>query len=1404
MRGDFTKFGFRPSKHFAGVLMQQGRVQLDSDWNEQINLQNWTERLTTHDVIGDAGTPKLNAAFQVTQSDDKSDLLFSPGDVYVDGLLFELRPTRVPVVLPANPSQVTFQSLTLDGSGLAVNDWIEVWDAAAAAAHQTRRITLADPNTGLVTLNTALTGLAGAAQPMARRVYSYETQRQLPNPPALNPAARTDLLYLDVWQRHVAAVEDPDIREIALGGPDTCTRIQTICQVKILDGVAQLDCAAAIANYPPTASGGRLSSRVDTTQAPTDPCTVLAGGGYKGLENRLYRVEIHGKGDIGTATFKWSRDNGSLAFPVETFVGGAPTQIIVKQLSLDRDLGLHKGDWIEVTTDEQELVGNAGILAQITDVDEARRLLTLSVAVNGLAGQTNPRARRWDMNSNAIVTGAAEVELEDGVKIQLSGSNFQVGDWWAFAARTETAAVETLVASPPMGVRHAYARLAFVTWTSDGAGGFNAAITPCLPKFPPLTAIDASDVSYDNQICQLANAKTVKDALDKLCGEKDLRFHNQHLHGWGVVCGLQVYCNGGIVVNGKRGGVTVQPGYALDCNGNDILLNAAQSLNILDMITKFEAANPGATPLLDNNGNGDVNVTLALTAGSVDLEIEPHVAKTFLHEWIDGSIWDDVWNQCFVPLQGFWKDNFTIAAGSAGSKGVVTLGEQNFIALVNLVYEIANTNWGTGIYLSQAEHDLLNTIYQQLRELLKSKTYCSMFDNARAFPAYPFTTSTSTTWFGQQGQTRIRLSPNGNLLVAICGDERILIYDTKAGVLANVEQFPALGAQVTDVAFSSKGDTLHAIALAAGGKDSLWASATIAGTSLTWSPAITVCDVELVSVATHSVAPDVFYAVGQHLGIYEFAPPNIPNKPVAKWAFDATGHILIENVGATVQIFATVSAGSTDPALYENIFTTPLAGNTIDGQASGTFMKLLNGVGRDGMCVVHGDNFTRLYVGEEIPNQSVSKSVECFDLNQVSMPSLGKLTGNWATNLVLAGIPNDGRAVIARRDHFRLDLLNVVLNPPDGGASQSIDADAYPLQIEPASIAVAPDGSVMYVVEEGSRTVTVIPIDQLAPAARIGFAPLATYRGQMLEAFADLLGGLLQYLKDCICDRLLVACPTCKATDIIRLATVSVRANAVERVCNFCERQYVKTFPTIEYWLSLVPIVPLISTVVEKICCAGLPNFFAGYKAPAPQAAAGVGGTVFVSGQQVAGAQRFFTSKNLRAQFSTQSSKVSSVLNFGGSALAGHIANFQIKTPAQTGVQQTSVVNQSVGAAKTAIEATSGTVTTQPFDSARGFADVVKFAGAPTEIPPGSHVTLFEQHGVVKYYSVQKAATPAPATPPVVPTTPVVTTAPVTATTPPAASAADIAALHATIADLSTRLAVLEKTRGPAPAPPKS
>jgi len=64
------------------------------------------------------------------------------------------------------------------------------------------------------------------------------------------------------------------------------------------------------------------------------------------------------------------------------------------------------------------------------------------------------------------------------------------------------------------------------------------------------------------------------------------RLHNRYLFGSGVVCGLQVTCSE------CEGWVNINPGYAIDPCGNDIIVCAAQSFNVLQAIQACCAPQP--------------------------------------------------------------------------------------------------------------------------------------------------------------------------------------------------------------------------------------------------------------------------------------------------------------------------------------------------------------------------------------------------------------------------------------------------------------------------------------------------------------------------------------------------------------------------------------------------------------------------------------------------------------------------------------------------------------------------------------------------------------------------------------------------------------------------------------------
>jgi hypothetical protein len=92
MKGDFTRFTFRPDKQYSSVRLQQGRVQLDADWNEQVDIHAYQLQTAQTAFFGDNGAPKAQAGFKVGY-DSQRGLTLSPGRFFVAGLLCELAPS---------------------------------------------------------------------------------------------------------------------------------------------------------------------------------------------------------------------------------------------------------------------------------------------------------------------------------------------------------------------------------------------------------------------------------------------------------------------------------------------------------------------------------------------------------------------------------------------------------------------------------------------------------------------------------------------------------------------------------------------------------------------------------------------------------------------------------------------------------------------------------------------------------------------------------------------------------------------------------------------------------------------------------------------------------------------------------------------------------------------------------------------------------------------------------------------------------------------------------------------------------------------------------------------------------------------------------------------------------------
>src|SRR5689334_8964798 len=95
MKGDFSTWRFDPTKHFTQVLKQQGRVDLDSDWNEQATIAQYMTRTLIMDLLGPQAGPVNYCGFALADAAAAGlnaaagDFVLGPGRYYVDGILAE-------------------------------------------------------------------------------------------------------------------------------------------------------------------------------------------------------------------------------------------------------------------------------------------------------------------------------------------------------------------------------------------------------------------------------------------------------------------------------------------------------------------------------------------------------------------------------------------------------------------------------------------------------------------------------------------------------------------------------------------------------------------------------------------------------------------------------------------------------------------------------------------------------------------------------------------------------------------------------------------------------------------------------------------------------------------------------------------------------------------------------------------------------------------------------------------------------------------------------------------------------------------------------------------------------------------------------------------------------------------
>ncbi len=431
MNGDFSRLTFNAQKHYRAVRMQQGRVQLDADWNEQIDIIGYARETLLKDLLGNSGAPAMQAGFQISLPHDQEDADIGPSS-----------------------NQKTNQE-------------------SRSGHHE-----LPAPDFHIGSGHYYLDGIL--CENEQELVFSEQST---------SPSASLKdfvVVYLDAWTHHITYFEDPSLREVALGGIDTATREQTVWMVKLLS----LNERPSIAGNNQAAYEHVLTLPEWRELVDRQENRGLMAARHAlptTLENQLYRVEIHSVHN-DHVTFKWSRENGSVLFALASIEEGerknATGQYVVTLTEQLRDqIQLRKGDWVEfVDTDIQAEDHTFPLYQVINQPDFTSQQLVLAGHYSQRLAELVKRKgaslllRRWDYDVSRTppsqgVTVLREdewLDLEQGIQVRFApGGIYHPGDYWLLPSRTFTGIEwpsdeQGPLSLPPQGVYHHYCPLALL------------------------------------------------------------------------------------------------------------------------------------------------------------------------------------------------------------------------------------------------------------------------------------------------------------------------------------------------------------------------------------------------------------------------------------------------------------------------------------------------------------------------------------------------------------------------------------------------------------------------------------------------------------------------------------------------------------------------------------------------------------------------------------------------------------------------------------------------------------------------------------------------------------------------------------------------------------------------------
>lgn len=495
MTGDISAFLFDPRQAYTSVRLQQGRVITDLDWNENERIDADRRRRLLADLV--CGHGSTNQGFAPVSA------TFANAEIGGD----------------AGVQTIETYNVTFSSGSFLLGGELHRWPDADVETF------LAQPD------------------------WLQQTGADSDAIPSRPTTPRTDLAYLEAFERPVTAAEDRELRERALGGPDTSTRMRAFRRVRILED-APADCSEAAAalqalvTAPALGDASSQSHGFDPVTCevlsktrltidfsgpgPTgDLCQPRVLQGYLGAENQAIRVQL-----TQADRFVWAYDNAAPLYRVQVSDSTpAPdgsieiaflTQPKDPELFPLNDMVAELLPWDAVLANQEKTAATSGHLARVTaayDPGAATMRITPPApgALESWLGSTardpilSPRdpadeqrfyfLRIWrpgpagGADLDHTFTPGAALDLPDtGLSVIFSDFGLP-GDYWIAAARPNTpdlvAPWRLLDAAAPFGPKRFYAPLGLLTWQAGVDGEFVAESRDCRHRFRKLCDVES-------------------------------------------------------------------------------------------------------------------------------------------------------------------------------------------------------------------------------------------------------------------------------------------------------------------------------------------------------------------------------------------------------------------------------------------------------------------------------------------------------------------------------------------------------------------------------------------------------------------------------------------------------------------------------------------------------------------------------------------------------------------------------------------------------------------------------------------------------------------------------------------------------------------------------------------------